>query len=330
MGLENSELNTCRKIVVLDGHTLNPGDLSWEGLKHLGPLTVYDRTADGQIVERAAGADAVFTNKTRLTAHTLARLPGLRYIGVLATGYNVVDVEAAARLGIAVTNIPTYGTAAVAQFTFALLLEACHHVGHHAAEVRRGRWTESPDFCFWDFPLVELMDKTMGIIGFGRIGQATARIAMALGINVLAYDSHQDKTLESPRCRYASSLDELLASSDVVSLHCPLTESTRGLINRETLGKCKRGAMLLNTSRGPLAVEEDVVEALDSGRLSCYAADVASIEPPPAATPLTRHPNAIITPHIAWASRESRERLMGIAVDNLKSFLAGSAKHMVN
>lgn len=307
------------RIVVLDGHTLNPGDISWAGFEAMGTLTVYDRTPPEKIVERIGGAEAVLTNKTPLTSATLAACPALRYIGVLATGYNVVDVAAAKARGIPVCNIPTYGTAAVAQFTVALLLEMCHHVGAHSDSVHAGDWGRSPDWCYWRYPLVELAGKTAGIIGFGRIGQATAKILNAMGMKVLAYDAHES---ESGRqlADYVT-LDELLSRSDVISLHCPLFPETQGLICRRNIEKMKDGVMILNASRGPLVVEEELAEALDSGKVAGAALDVASTEPIRDDNPLLRAKNCILTPHIAWAPKESRQRLMDIAVENLRNFL---------
>ncbi len=317
------------KIVVLDGYTLNPGDLTWEGLKKLGDLKVYDRTDEAQIIDRIGDAEIVFTNKTPLTREVFAQLPAIRYIGVLATGYNVVDTEAAKEYGIKVTNIPTYGTTAVAQYVFALLLEMCHHVYAHGEAVKNGEWSSCPDFCFWKYPLVELAGKTMGIIGLGRIGYATAKIAQAFGMRVLAFDSFQNKELEDENLKYAS-LEKLLAESDVISLHCPLFDSTRGIINRNNIAKMKDNVMLINTSRGPLIVEEDLAEALISGKIGGAAVDVVSTEPIRDDNPLLGAPNCLITPHIAWAPKESRKRLMDIAVDNLKSFLAGNPINVVN
>lgn len=317
------------KIIVLDGYTLNPGDLTWEGLEKIGELTVYDRTPADQIILRAGDAEIIFTNKTPLTRATFEKLPNLKFVGVLATGYNVVDVEAAKEKGIIVTNIPTYGTSAVAQFTFALLLEMCHHVWDHSQEVKKGAWTNCPDFCFWNYPLMELAGKTMGIIGFGRIGQATAKIAQAFGMKVLAFANHKDSKLESDTLKYAE-LDELLANSDVISLHCPLNDSTNGLINKSTIEKMKDGVKIINTSRGPLIVEEDLAEALNSGKVSGAAVDVVSTEPAKMDNPLLTAKNCIVTPHIAWAPKESRERLMNIAVDNLKQFLMGKPVNVVN
>ena len=317
------------KIVVLDGYTENPGDLSWDGLEKLGALTVYDRTAPEETVQRIGDADIVFTNKTQLPEAVFAACPNLRYVGVLATGYNVVDVQAAKQHGVAVTNIPTYGTDAVAQYAIALLLEVCHHVGHHNQAVKAGRWTACPDFCFWDYPLIELAGKTMGIIGFGRIGQGTARIAQALGMNVLAYDSYKNIALESETLRYAE-LDELFAASDVISLHCPLFPETQGMINKQSIAKMKDGVILINTSRGPLIVEEDLAAALKGGKVFGAAVDVVSTEPIRDDNPLLQAKNCMITPHIAWAPKESRARLMNIAVENLAQYLQGNPVNVVN
>lgn len=322
------------KIVVLDGYTLNPGDLSWEALEEIGDLTVYDRTSydlkgQDKIIERVGDAEIVFTNKTPLTREALDKMPNLKFIGVLATGYNVVDVEAAKEKGIIVSNIPTYGTAAVAQMTFALLLEMCHHVWHHSEEVKKGAWTNNQDWCFWNYPLIELAGKSMGIIGFGRIGQDVGKIAQAFGMKVLAYDSYQNKELISDTLKYVE-LDELLAESDVISLHCPLFESTEGIINKNTISKMKDSAMLINTSRGPLIVEGDLAEALNSGKIAGAAIDVVSTEPIKSDNPLLEAKNIIITPHISWAPKESRKRLMDIAVSNLQEFLAGNPVNVVN
>ena len=317
------------KIVVLDGYTLNPGDISWSGLEEHGELTVYDRTPADKIVERIGNAEIIFTNKTPLTKETFDRCPEIRFVGVLATGYNVVDTEYAKSRGIPVTNIPAYGTAAVAQFAFALLLELCHHVGAHSDSVHKGDWTKCPDFCYWNYPLVELAGKTFGIIGFGRIGQAAARIAQAMGMKVLAYDQFFDPKLENDGLKYAR-LDELFARSDVISLHCPLFPSTQGIINKTNIAKMKNGVMIINTSRGPLVVEQDLAEALNSGKVAGAALDVVSTEPIRSDNALLKAKNCIITPHIAWAPRESRGRLMNIAVDNLKAFLSGSPVNVVN
>ena len=317
------------KIVVLDGYTENPGDLSWEGLEKLGDLTVYDRTPADQIAERIGDADAVHTNKTPISEETIKACPSMKFIGVLATGYNVIDVEAAKKAGIVVSNIPTYGTDAVAQYAIALLLELCHHVGEHSDCVKAGEWTHNQDWCFWKYPLVELAGKTFGVIGFGRIGQRTAKIAEALGMKILAYDEYPNKALETENCRYVE-LDQLLAESDVISLHCPLFPSTQGIINSSTIAKMKDGVKIINTSRGPLIVEADLKEALDSGKVSGAAVDVVSTEPIKEDNPLLQAKNMIITPHIAWAPRESRQRLMDIAVANLASFVEGKPQNVVN
>ncbi len=314
------------KIVILDGYTLNPGDLDWSGFEALGDVTVHDRTPEEEILQRIGEAQVVITNKTPITRETILGAPKLAYIGVLATGYNVVDIDAAKERGIPVTNIPTYGTDAVAQFTFALLLEIAHHVQRHSDAVMEGRWSEHPDFCFWDYPLIELRDKTLGIIGYGRIGQTTARIARAFGMRVIAYDQYQDP---AHPCTYVA-LDELLSQSDVISLHCPLFDETRGIINRNTIAKMKDGVIILNTSRGPLIVEEELAEALNSGKVAAAAVDVVSTEPIEADNPLLGAKNILITPHIAWAPKESRIRLMEIAVKNLASFLSGKPENVVN
>lgn len=314
------------KIVVLDGYTLNPGDISWEPLERLGDLTVYDRTPPEKAAERIGDAEIVLTNKTPITAE-LIRGSRMQYIGVLATGYNVVDVQAAKESGIPVANIPTYGTEAVAQFTMALLLELCHHVGAHAESVQAGEWESSSDWCYWKYPLVELAGKTFGVAGFGKIGQAVGRIAAAFGMKVVYFDVHAAQD-----CGFARqvSLKELLACSDVVSLHCPLFESTKGMINAQTIAGMKTGAFLLNASRGPLVDENALAEALESGKLAGAAVDVVSTEPIHSDNPLLHAKNCIITPHIAWAAKESRTRLMQIAAENVESFLRGDARNVVN
>ncbi len=317
------------KIVVLDGYTLNPGDISWEGFEALGEVAVYDRTKAEDIVTRIGDADVVYTNKTPISKETLDACPNVKFIGVLATGYNVVDIEAAKEKGIPVSNIPTYGTAAVSQFAIALLLELCHHIGEHSQAVHAGEWSSNADWCFWKYPLVELAGKTMGIIGFGRIGQDTGKIAQALGMKVLAYDAYQKPELESETCKYTD-LDTLFAESDVISLHCPLFPSTQGIINKENIAKMKDGVMIINDSRGPLIVEEDLRDALNSGKVAGAAVDVVSTEPIQMDNPLLQAKNCIITPHIAWAPKESRQRLMNIAVDNLKCFQEGNPQNVVN
>lgn len=315
------------KIVVLDGYTLNPGDLSWERLRDLGEVTVYDRTPSDKVVERIGDAEVVFTNKTPITEETLSKT-NVKFIGVLATGYNVVDTAAAKAKGVAVTNIPTYGTASVAQMTFAHIMEICHHVGEHNEAVKAGEWTNNADWCFWKHPLIELEGKNMGVIGYGRIGQAVGRIAQAYGINVLAFDEYKNRNLECETMKYVE-LDELLAESDIISLHCPLFESTKGIINKNTIEKMKDGVIIINTSRGPLVVEEDLAEALNSGKVYAAGLDVVSSEPIKEDNPLLKAKNAFITPHIAWAPKESRERLMNIAVDNLKNYLEGKPVNLV-
>ncbi len=317
------------KIVVLDGYTLNPGDLSWAGLEELGELTVYDRTPKEQVVERAKGAEIVFTNKTPITAEVIAALPEMKFIGVLATGYNVVDIEAAARRGIPVTNIPIYGTTSVAQMAIALLLELTQHVGAHSDAVRAGEWASNPDFCFWKSPLVELAGLTMGIIGFGRIGRATGKIADALGMKVVAADAVHANPPDWDGFEWLS-IEDLLKTSDVISLHCPLTPEVQGLINRDRIELMKPTAFLINTSRGPLVVDQDLADALNSGRIAGAGLDVLSVEPPKADNPLICARNCIQTPHIAWATSAARARLMGTAVDNARQFIAGKLVNVVN
>jgi len=317
------------KIVVLDGYTLNPGDLSWDGLKKLSEVVIYEHTPFENTIERAKGAQIIFTNKTPLGENELAQLPGLKYIGVLATGYNVVDTEAAKKRNIVVTNIPTYGTKSVAQMTFALLLEMTQHVQHHSDAVHNGDWTKCRDFCFWNYPLVELEGKTIGIIGFGRIGQAVADIAGAFGMKVLGYDRSPNGQTNRINFKWAE-LDELLTESDVISLHCPLFPETKGIINAENLKKMKKSAFLINTSRGPLIVDEDLADALNRGIIAGAGLDVLSVEPPTANNPLINAKNCYITPHISWATKEARSRLMDIAIDNLDMFLKGSPVNVVN
>lgn len=316
-------------LVVLDGYTLNPGDLSWENLKKQGELTVYDRTSVSEIVERAKDADVLFTNKVPLRADTLEQLPKLRYIGVLATGYNIIDVEVARQRGIAVTNVPGYGTNSVVQLTFALLLALCQRVQRHSDSVSKGKWSQSPDFCFWEYPLLELSGKTMGIIGFGDIGQQVADVASAFGMKVLGYSRTQTDQSHRPNFSWAG-LDALLQQADVVSIHCPLTPQTNGLIHAGTLAKMKPSAFLLNTARGPIIVEEDLAEALKQGQLAGAGLDVLSTEPPPADHPLFGIENCLITPHIAWATREARSRMMVSVVANLTAYLQGQPVNVVN
>lgn len=320
------------KIVVLDGYTLNPGDLDWKGLESLGECTVYDRTSltdTEEVIQRIGDAEVVYTNKTPLPEKVFEECKNLKFVGVLATGYNVVDIEAAKKRNIPVANIPTYGTAAVGQFAIALLLEICHHIGYHSKVVHEGKWAANPDWCFWDYPLIELDGKTMGIIGYGRIGQATGRIAQALGMTVLAYDSYRNPALESDTCHYTE-LDELLSKSDVIALHCPLFPETEKMINRSTIAKMKDGVIILNNSRGQLINEQDLADALNSGKVAAAGLDVVSTEPIKSDNPLLTAKNCLITPHISWAPKESRKRLMDIAVSNLREFLNGTPKNIVN
>lgn len=317
------------KIVVLDGYTENPGDLSWDELGAFGELTVYDRTPAEEIVNRIGDAEAVYTNKTPISAQTMAACPKLKFIGVLATGYNIIDIPAAKEKGVVVSNIPTYGTDAVGQFAIAMLLEICHHIGHHDQAVHQGRWEHNQDWCFWDYPLIELAGKTMGVIGFGRIGRTTAKIAKALGMNILAYDAYRPDDSLLDGCLFTS-LDELLAKSDVITLHCPLFPETQGLINRDTIAKMKDGVILLNNSRGPLIVEQDLADALNAGKVYAAGLDVVSTEPIRGDNPLLKAKNCLITPHISWAPKESRQRLMDIAVENLRQFLKGTPVNVVS
>ena len=310
------------KIVVLDGYGLNPGDLSWSGMEALGELTVYDRTSPSELLERSEGAEVLITNKTLITAENMAELPNLKYIGVLATGYNVVDIDAAKARGIVVTNIPAYSTNSVAQMVFAHVLNITQHVGHYADENAKGRWASNADFCYWDTNLVELDGKKMGIVGLGNIGKATARIALAFGMEVLAYTSKEQKDL--PLGVKKVTLDELFAESDVLSLHCPLTPDTKEMVNAERLRMMKPNAILINTGRGPLVNEQDLADALNEGRIAGAGLDVLSVEPALANNPLLSAKNCFITPHIAWATKEARTRLMDIAVNNLKSYQEGN------
>ncbi len=316
------------KIVVLDGFTLNPGDISWAGLEALGDVTVYDRTPSAQIVDRIADADAVYTNKTPLTKETLSACKNLKFIGVLATGYNVVDVAAAKEKNIPVCNVPTYGTEAVGQFAIAMLLEICHHVAHHSDAVHQGRWQNNDDWCFWDHNLIELTGKTMGIIGFGRIGQSTGKIAKAMGMTVIANDSNP--TDSGKEIAEYVDLEALFARSDVIALHCPLFPETEGVICRENIHKMKDGVIILNNSRGQLIVEQDLADALAFGKVYAAAVDVVSTEPITKDNPLLKAKNCFITPHISWAPKESRTRLMDIAVGNLKAFVDGKPTNVVN
>lgn len=316
------------KIVVLDGQGVNPGDISWNRIEELGELTVYPRTAPEEVLQHVGDAEIALTNKTVFDANIIAQLKNTKYIGVLATGYNVVDTKAARERGIVVTNIPAYSTDSVAQMVFAHLLNVSNHVEHYAEETRNGVWSRCPDFCYWNKPLFELAGKTLGIVGLGNIGMKVAQIAQAFGMNVLAYTSKSPDQL--PEGIRKTTLDGLFGASDVVSLHCPLTDTTRELMNNTSIEKMRDGAILINTGRGPLVNEVDVADALASGKLGAYCADVLSCEPPSPSNPLLGAPHAFITPHVAWATIEARLRLMDIAVNNIKSFLEGSPTNVVN
>jgi glycerate dehydrogenase len=306
-------------IVVLDGYTLNPGDLSWDALRELGSCEIYDRSAPDEIVPRSTSAEIVLTNKVKLNGEYMSSVPTLKYIGVTATGYNIVDVAAARERKVIVTNVPTYGTQSVAQMTFALLLELTQHVGHHAQTVREGRWTRSPDFCYWDYPLIELDGLTLGIIGFGRIGKMVGQLAEAFGMKVLTYSRKQP----------VAEMETLFRRSDIISLHCPLTLQTENLVNEKRLAWMKPSAFLLNTSRGQLIDESALAKALNEGRIAGAGLDVLAVEPPTADNPLLRAKNCLITPHIAWATRAARSRLMKAVVENVRAFLAGESKNVV-
>ena len=316
------------KIVILDGHAVNPGDLSWDRFQTFGNVTVYEYTEEGQILDRIGDAEIVMTNKTPLTADTFARCPNIRLVCVLATGYNVVDCEAARQRGIPVCNVPDYGTAAVAQFTFALLLELCHRVGHHDKAVHNGDWTRSPYFCFWDTPQMELAGKTLGIIGLGRIGRAVGRIAKAMGMEVIAFN--RSRHPEGAEIAEYVDLDTLLGRADILSLHCPLTPENAGLINAGTIAKMKDGVILLNTARGGLLNEQDVANALSRGKIGSAAVDVVSYEPIAADNPLLAAPNCIITPHMAWAPIEARQRILDCTAASIQGFLKGAPVNTVN
>lgn len=319
------------KIVVLDGYTENPGDLSWEALERLGELTVYDRTSyeeSSLIAQRLANAEIAVTNKTPISRKTMEACPNLKLIAVLATGYNIVDVVYANERGIPVANVPSYGTQIVGQYAVGLLLEICSHYGHHDATVKAGRWEQGKDWCYWDHPMIELYGKTAGIIGLGRIGQATARILGAMEMTVLAYDVRPSE--EGHRVAQYVELEELLARSDVIFLHCPLFPETEGLINRETIAKMKDGVILINNSRGQLIVEEDLAEALHDGKVYAAGLDVVSSEPIRRDNPLLTAPNCIITPHISWAAQAARQRIMDVTVENIRAFQQGQPIHIVN
>lgn len=317
------------QIVVLDGYALNPGDLSWDRLEELGEVTVYDRTPESKIKQRIGEAEIVFTNKTPISEEILANCPQIEYVGVLATGYNVVDIEAANKYDVTVTNVPDYGTTAVAQHTFALLLEMCNHVAEHNQAVNNGQWANALDFCFWNSSLKELTGKTMGIIGYGSIGQQSGELAQAFGMDVLAYDPEPNLELESEQLQYVE-LENLWAQADVISLHCPLFPETKGIINQETIAQMKDDVLIINTARGELIVEADLAEALNQGRVAGAAVDVLAEEPASIDNPLLNADNTIVTPHIAWAAQESRQRLMEIAVKNLKQFLNDKTLNQVN
>lgn len=315
------------KIVILDGYTENPGDLSWAPLEALGELTVYDRTDasdEACIAARIADADVAVTNKVPISKAVLGACPNLKFIAVLATGYNIVDCAEARRRGISVSNVPSYGTNAVAQFAIGLLLEICGHIGHHSDTVRAGRWSKSPDWCYWDMPLIELAGKTMGIIGYGRIGRQTGRIAAALGMEVIAYEPHPGDGPEFVP------LDELFARSDVIALHCPLFPQTEGIINRESIAKMKQGVIILNNSRGPLIVQQDLADALNSGKVYAAGLDVVDEEPIAPDNPLLSAPNCLITPHISWAPVECRRRILACTVENIRAFAQGQPQNVVN
>jgi glycerate dehydrogenase len=317
------------KIVVFDGHALNPGDLSWDALRAIGELQVFDRTADDQIVARAHDAEIVLTMRTHLPAQILLQLRKTRYVGVLFTGYDVVDVKAARELKIVVANVPTYATASTAEFAFALLLELCHHVGLHSEATRAGEWSRSTDFSFWKAPLVELAGKTMGIIGLGRIGRRVGEIALGFEMHVIASDEVRSSAPNWPNFRWYE-VDELLSQADVVSLHCPLLPQTRGMINSKSLATMKPNAFLINASRGGLVIEQDLADALNHDRLAGAAVDVLSSEPPASDNPLLRAKNCIVTPHIAWATREARTRLLDTAIANVRAFLEGHPVNVVD
>ncbi len=316
------------KIVILDGYGMNPGDMSWQPIEELGELTVYDRTAPAEVVERARGAGIVLTNKTVLDAATIDTLPDLKYIGVLATGYNVVDLEAARLRGIVVTNIPAYSTDSVAQMVFAHLLAITNRVEHYAADNRAGRWAHCPDFCYWDEPVSELAGKTFGIVGLGNIGRAVARIALAFGMKVKAFTSKDASALPAGVAK--ASLDEIFATCDVVSLHCPLTESTRHMVNADRLALMKPSAILINTGRGPLVDDRALADALNGHRIHAAGIDVMTTEPPAADNPLLTARNCFITPHQAWATTEARARLLAIAAGNIRAYLAGKPVNVVS
>ena len=317
------------KIVVLDGYAENPGDLTWSALEKLGNLMVYDRTEETKIVERISDAEIVIVNKTKIDKTVLDACQGIRYIGVLATGYNNIDIEYAKEKGVLVANVPNYGTFAVGQFAIALLLEVCHRIGHHDKAVHEGRWTNNLDWCFWDYPLIELSGKTMGIIGFGRIGRTTGRIGKALGMKIISYTRHP-RAEDVKEAEFVDKLDDLFAQADVVVLHCPLFPETKEIINKTNIEKMKDGVIIINNSRGGLINEKDLAGALKSGKIYAAGLDVVATEPIDKENPLLTAPNCIITPHISWAAKESRKRLLNIAVENVAAFIAGKAINIVN
>lgn len=316
------------KIVVLDGYSVNPGDLSWDGLKALGDVVIYDRTSADQLLQRAEDADCILTNKVVVSADSMKKLPRLRYIGVLATGYNVVDVDSATERGITVTNIPAYSTDSVVQMTFAHILNITNQVARYSLLNSEGRWSRSKDFCYWDKPLPELSGMRIGIIGMGNIGRKVASAALAFGMKVFAATSKQPEELPSGIVKMP--FDDIISSCDIITLHCPLTASTLKMINKSNIGKMRDGAIVINTGRGGLVDEQDVADALALGKLGAYGADVLSQEPPSAGNPLLSAPNAFITPHIAWATKEARQRLTDIATDNIRAFIEGSPQNTVN
>lgn len=317
------------KFVVLDSYALNPGDLSWEWLENLGECEIYDRTPADKILERCMGADVVITNKTPITKETLSQLSNLKYIALESTGYNVVDCEYAKSMGVPVSNIPSYSTNAVAQLTFSLILEITNAVGIHSESVRNGDWANCPDFCYWKTPLTELCGKTLGIVGFGQIGQAVADIAEAFKMNIVAVSGHE--TDQSHRKNFSwVDIDTLAKLSDIISFHCPLTEKTTGLVNEDFISKCKDGAIIINTSRGPVVNDQALADALNNGKLRGAGLDVLTVEPPKADNPLLSAKNCFITPHIAWAGFETRERLMNILEENVKAYLNGNPQNVVN
>ena len=317
------------KIIVLDGYTLNPGDISWEAIEKFGDVTIYERTPEELIIERAKDADILFTNKTPLTKKTLDQCPNLKFIGALATGFNVIDIVAAKEKGIPVCNVPVYGSDVVGQFAIALLLEIAHNIGHHARRVSEGAWAKSADWCFWDTPQIELSGKTIGIIGYGNIGRSTGRIAQAMNMTVLAYDKYQDKSLENNNMRYAS-LEELFKESDVIALHCPLFPETKEIICKKNIEQMKDGVIIINNSRGPLINEKDLADALNSGKIYAAGLDTLEVEPMSSDSPLTNAKNCFITPHISWSAKEARARIMKCSAENLQKFIEGQPQNIVN